>query len=511
MKLILVAAMSLRLKTQLLRARFLSDMCVSLWIFLISVEALARAGGAGGGHVQSSHDSYSTHSVTTESSDSVYIDNLVSAIFRLPWYLQLIIFAAVAFVLYRFYGRGQSGRPQVTFDVSRDSSSSPDPFGGAGVQLPPSINPPMSEEELRVTLEKVRTGFTTIQDSWSQKTTAPMRRFISDGVYQRFNAQFVMMNLLDQTNRITDLSVLDLRPVNFFLDGPRECLEVAIKARAFDQFVSEKHPQFNSPGGRESFGEVWSLIRQRNRPQPRDIFAKDQCPQCGADITNKLQETASCPFCGTAINNGEYDWVVAEITQLEPYMSREASSMRSHLQSIIDQVRMQLPQFSRQDLEDRTSNAFLQILIGTAARQDDRIGRFSSERGRSAVTALQQNFLQPQTVFNRLYLSSVELRDLTTDSSKIRAEVAITCVAQRLQMVGNDLQSVDADVKAHAFTVAMVRTLDGSLIAKGSIYANTCPQCGGPQKDTLNLKCSYCSAVLNDPRYEWILDSIETL
>ena len=44
---------------------------------------------------------------------------------------------------------------------------------------------------------------------------------------------------------------------------------------------------------------------------------------------------------------------------------------------------------------------------------------------------------------------------------------------------------------------------------KGSIYANSCPQCGGTQKDSLNAVCEYCGSVLNDPRGDWIVADLD--
>ena len=40
---------------------------------------------------------------------------------------------------------------------------------------------------------------------------------------------------------------------------------------------------------------------------------------------------------------------------------------------------------------------------------------------------------------------------------------------------------------------------------QGSLYAHSCPNCGAPVKDTIELNCTYCNAQLNSTKYEWII------
>ena len=54
---------------------------------------------------------------------------------------------------------------------------------------------------------KVKTAFISIQTAWAEKNLSNVRRFISDGVYQRFNTQFKMMTLLKQNDIISNVTI----------------------------------------------------------------------------------------------------------------------------------------------------------------------------------------------------------------------------------------------------------------------------------------------------------------
>jgi uncharacterized tellurite resistance protein B-like protein len=40
------------------------------------------------------------------------------------------------------------------------------------------------------------------------------------------------------------------------------------------------------------------------------------------------------------------------------------------------------------------------------------------------------------------------------------------------------------------------------------LYAHSCPSCGGPVKDTLDLKCQFCGVELNSSKNEWIITQL---
>ncbi|MFX5656762.1 hypothetical protein ABTE24_21525, partial [Acinetobacter baumannii] len=75
-------------------------------------------------------------------------------------------------------------------------------------------------------------AFFTIQESWSNQNVAKMRRFITDGVYQRFHAQFTMMTLLEQQNPVSGVRVLSVNVAKVGRDGAYDFADVMIQAVA---------------------------------------------------------------------------------------------------------------------------------------------------------------------------------------------------------------------------------------------------------------------------------------
>lgn len=357
----------------------------------------------------------------------------------------------------------------------------------------------LSGESLDAELKnKVEIAFHSIQKCWSQKTIAPMRRFISDGVYQRFNAQFTMMNLSHQKNPISRLQIIDMKIASKWSDGAYDVVDVKIKAYAEDQFVSDKFPELNSPGNAESFVEYWSFIRRKDFEKGHNIFKADTCPKCSAPMTAKLMESAQCPYCQTYINNGEYDWVLAEIVQEADYIPTENSSR------VPSKVYEVMPDFSRKVIEDKASNAFMQIMIASATNSPEPLSKFTTKELYQKLfnVTSKTNFL-----FDRLYLNEVNLEKVSVDNDFYRVRLSVKFTFRRIQIHENQLNIIDSDQHTENKNVVMLKSKN-SQPAKGTIYANTCPTCGAPQKDNLNYVCAYCGQAMNDSTLDWIVEEL---
>ena len=432
--------------------------------------AWGRAGGSGGGH--SSGGGYSSHvSYGNGGGSSGSSGDPVTVIF---------FFVVIFFVL---YGLVKKQRQQ---QISL-----------AAAQMSKSPLTPEQQDDLK---KKVQTAFLTIQTAWSEQNLKSMRRFITDGVYQRFNAQFKMMKILEQVNTLSNVKIKDIFLIKYFAEGNYECVDVKIHAYAVDQFSSKKFPQFNSPGNGEDFVECWSFIRRKDYMQGKDIFNSENCPSCSAPLNDKLLETARCSYCGAYLNGGEFDWVLCEITQEEDY---QATTMTPALQEKITQVRPAYPAFSRHVLEDIGSNAFLQVLIAKYTGAADVLHRFCTD---SAFATVKQYVQGTALVYDRLYLSSVEVTDLTLQDHAIHAQVQIEYCSLLVAFddKGN-ARLLTNDIVKNQATVSLMRELSNET-SKGSIFANACSKCGATQDDNLSAVCAYCASPLNDPKRDWVVE-----
>jgi predicted lipid-binding transport protein (Tim44 family) len=463
--------------------------------------AWARAGGAGGGHgggggshgggfggggFSGGHSGGGSYGHSGYgSSGSGYSNGSDSGA---AFLFTILVIGAVIYVIYS-RSRANNFMPA---SLSPDSSLPSDVFFEKPILL--------NEIDTEDFYKKLNLAFLTIQKSWSEKNVTFMRRFISDGVYQRFNAQFTMMNLLDQTDQMTNVQLKSANIIVSKLEGLYEIVDVKIWAYSEDQFVSQKFPELNSPGGGESFVEYWSFIRRKDHMIASDIFHSENCPKCSAPLQSQLMETARCSYCGTYINNGEFDWVLSEITQEADYRATNTELTIQTLTKGNLQVAA-IPDFATQLIEDRASNAFMQILIAIASKNSDALIRFSTAQ---ALETLKSNMFAANFLFDRLFLNSVELANCELKNNYLILNLNIKFSYRRVHIEEQRAHLMDQDIVTSYRVLTMIRELNDTA-AKGSVYANSCPTCGAPQSDTLSSVCPFCNSAYNDPKHEWIV------
>lgn len=365
-------------------------------------------------------------------------------------------------------------------------------------------NPNFDEVKFK---EKVKTSFIQIQEAWQNKDMSKVRKYISDGMYQRLNVQFKMMDKLSQKNTIDKLEVKNIYLDRVDTDGFFDVIHVAIHASVNDHFVSEKYPELNS-GGSEEFVEYWSYLKKRGAEE-KDIFSSDNCPSCGAALPKIPGEVAKCEFCGTLTNSGEYDWVLSEVTQADDYVSSNPLVVKaSNLQDKVMEIEQQNDDFSIQLIEDKASNAFLQIETARVLNDPAILRRFTTDTAFEKIKATFDS--KEQFVYNRIFLSDVTLIGALQKDNMNSMIVSIKYSYQRVIPQEKKAVKLDAVVVTDTKVIILSRNANPE-VSKGSLYAHRCPSCGGPVGDTIDLKCQYCGHELNSPANEWIVSDMMTL
>lgn len=100
-------------------------------------------------------------------------------------------------------------------------------------------------------LTKANTAFLAIQEAWMKQDMAPVRRWISDGIWQRFNTQFAMMRLLGQKNLVSNIQIRNTFIDAVEQDGNFDIVHVGIHFSARDDFVSAKFSELDQRGDLE--------------------------------------------------------------------------------------------------------------------------------------------------------------------------------------------------------------------------------------------------------------------
>jgi len=472
----------------------------AFWLVIGSLANLyARAGGAGGGggHSSGGHSGgFSGGGGSSYGGGSYYYGprgSLGGSIFGIFCFL---IVLAIIIVLVILILRNKSTEGVRYSDVEIQPPS----LDRSSMAAFLAANPGFSIEEFN---HKVGEAFLQIQAAWTAQDLSGVRRFISDGIYQRFATQFRMMGQLKQRNVLGNIRILDIKPVAATKDGEYGVIQVFIRAAMSDSFVCELDHSLDTESN-ETFIEYWSFIRkQQPLKDDSDMYHKQACPSCGAPLPDDMGELCRCEYCKVVVNSGEFDWILSEITQEEDY--GDGSAMAAYVsadltQNVADLTR-EAPDLAVQLIEDKASNAFLQIMTALATRDPAVVRRFVSDEALASITGL---IPEQAVVFNRLYLNEAVLLGARRLESRHALDVGMTASLQRVRLASRGFTPVDDDIIQSGYVVTLER--DAAAVPnKGALYQHQCPNCSGAVGDTLDLNCQYCGVPLNSMKNEWIV------
>lgn len=457
-----------------LNGKILFALLVSLAIYQT---IYARAGGGGGHSHSSSHSSggfssgYGGHSYYTHSSGGSI--GVISTV--------VIIIIVVVFLIVA----SKMKKNGVTF--SQENSGGNSNFV-ASQPLPPDLDQ-----------NKVRTSFLGVQDAWQRKDLKSVRKWMSDGVYQRFNAQFAMMNKLSQVNKLSNIRIDSIALAKEDADNGYKTADVAISFTMDDEFTSDKYPQFNQKFRGESATEYWTFIKKEDAQSGKNLYDNNNCPNCGAPFDVNMGEISRCSACGTLTNNASYDWVLSEITQEDDYNGGANYSTVAAVHELTKNDKL----FSVQRIEDVASNIFMQIMEVLSGAPDQKLSRFADETVTQGI--LQYKKQQGDFVFDRLYLNDVDLKSHTTEHDRLNLIFSLRATYQRVRM-GQKLTLMDNDMVTANYTMKLSKNLKAlQTPEKETVYSYECANCGAPFSDTTNDVCPYCSAPIVDFNKNWVL------
>ena len=320
-------------------------------------------------------------------------------------------------------------------------------------------------------------------------------------MYQRFNTQFIMMKQIEQVNQISDIQIQQVFIDEVETDGVYDIVHVGIQYSMYDGFESKKYTQLNDGGPLQAL-DFWSFIK-KSGVKEKDLYHTVNCPNCGGNLPEDGGETAKCPYCSTITYLGDYDWILAEITQPDDYYNANAKYEKQGKFS--RKIREQMGEkqdFSLQLLEDKASNGYMQLMTALVLKKPEITRRFVSDKLYEKIE--QQIKSEPVFVFNRLYLNHVTSFDFFTENGKDNIVVALKRSSQKIKNTNSNSPQFDRSIFAQDEVLIMSRDA-GAGKPLGSLYAHSCPNCGAPVKDTVDLKCTYCDAQLNSTKYEWII------
>ena len=171
---------------------------------------------------------------------------------------------------------------------------------------------------------RVEHAFFLIKQAWSAHDMASVRGFITDGIYQRYAIQFSIQQQHQRHRMLDELSIHSCELVGIEADKHFETLHFKVASRARHRTVKKDVAKpFHKLPAFTNTVEYWTYIRLpgvKTRSQPG--LLEGICPNCGSTLL--LSKFEQCQACNSLVTSGEYDWILAKITQEEEWRFQNA-------------------------------------------------------------------------------------------------------------------------------------------------------------------------------------------
>jgi hypothetical protein len=342
-------------------------------------------------------------------------------------------------------------------------------------------------------LYRVDTLAEKLNHAWCDHKMESVRNLVSAGIFNRFNIQLELMKKEGIVNVMQDwfLETLSINSVE--ADSTYHTIHVRLSARARDLNL----PINLTPAQRQSklldvkqnkYTEIWSFVRRVNAKTDSSKFVlSGNCPSCGSNILN-LGELNRCGHCKSIINSGEYDWVLAEITQLEEWKENDTNRIGYKFDSIQETN----PDVNIQTLEDRVSYLFWRWILSSREKS-------SKPLQRNATEYFFKEFAPTSHHFD-VAVGSVSTVELDWNERKIKSKVLVL-------WSGSTSIGKEPVHKEHYFYVQM----DRNARKQNGLAGHSCEACGAPLPESNSLQCSYCSSPIPAIVNDWLLHKVSEL
>jgi len=363
-------------------------------------------------------------------------------------------------------------------------------------------------------MDRVRVAFVTIQHAWCGQNLTAVRAFISDGVYERFSLQFDEQRAQGLRNQMDGLNVGDIAVAGGYADALFDVLSIRIEASAVDSMVGIKDgKRLSGSTVSEPFAEVWTFLRRRGAKTNPDKpgLMEGNCPNCGGAI--ELNQNANCQYCGAILRSGQYDWVLAEITQECEWQPGQQRALPG-----LNDLTSKDPGFNLQALEDRASVIFWRLATAerlgdtkplTKAALPDFLDRYGADlkarRGPHGERTWQGDRAVGSVDTLGFILFSPEPQALSPEPSLDRAVLEIRWSGTRLTADAQGKTQRHEQSSVSHLLLVLARKAGAKSDTDKSISSAHCPTCGAPESTAASGVCEFCGATLNDGSQSWAL------
>jgi tellurite resistance protein len=354
-------------------------------------------------------------------------------------------------------------------------------------------------------LARARRAFEVAQRAWCAQDLEPLRHFVSDGVFERFSLQIEEQVANGWRQGMEGLRVTGTGLVHVSAGARFDTVTVRIG------FAADIHRVERASGERISgsrlpekhFSECWSFVRHAGAESLEgDGLLEGRCPNCGATLA--MNQSVKCSHCECLVKSGEFDWVLAEITQASVWRPEEEAAIPG-----LAAFAQRDPGLSAQLLEDRASVAFWRA---TAAERRGAVEPLA----RVATPALCEDYaggLAPRADGTRLgttdrAVGSVRTLGLLAGEATDRAVVEVHWDGRRTTFEADGSARADAH-RGFRRTLLVFTRPAGETTPVDFTFATThCRNCGAADDGSTRATCAYCDAPRTGDRGTWLLSAL---
>jgi len=358
--------------------------------------------------------------------------------------------------------------------------------------------------DLDAFLHRFKTAFRKIQAAWSAQDLSDVKHFMSDRVFERFSLQLQEQQDLGYRNVVEQVKIFTCNAAEIDTSSMFDVLTVCVTASAVDYRVSLRDGSVISgnPSRAEQFTEYWTLIRRHGTQsvESRKSLFEGHCPNCGADV--HLNRLGNCESCDSVIRSGEYDWVLSEITQASVWkpLGRDQLALANEYRNSAD------PGFSIHHLTDRASVIFWRRAMADRLGDLAPLSKVATDEF-CAATAPKLT-MQPE---GRRYLGNCSVGSLSMvgvlrDQDADRALVEVQFSAHDFRQARDGAVSDLGNWRRIRRLMVLRRNKGVTSNVSHSLNSANCPSCGAPETDLVSHACEFCGEVLNQGRFDWVLE-----
>jgi uncharacterized tellurite resistance protein B-like protein len=468
----------------------------SAWARLGGGEGFSSGGGGSGGGSFGSGGS---------GGDGFFLYLLIQMAFRHP-VLGIPLLLVFVFFMFRFGISGYSQHVSRSIRTGyRVQSARERESAAAGMNRIQKRDPGFSLDRFAARITGI---FPQLQEAWSRQDMKPLRAILSDGVFERLQLQLEMMKARRVHNTNSQVKVLSSRVVGVRSDSFFDTVHFSITASALDETVNSETGKLLKTGKRNSsFTEIWSFLRKPGvKTLANPGLMEGFCPNCGTRL--EISDSLECPSCRSIVNSGEYDWVLAEITQEEVWRDRPAMPIPG-----VVELREKDPAFNLQHVEDKASVIFWRHRAAELFASETYLKKVALPEYLERTLSL----FHPQTDGRHIFYADpalgavevVEVCPAQTPEGQDSVRVKMTWSGHKeKEKIPSFLPPDYSRSRTVVQEYILVRNTGVMSSAKHTLSSAHCPACGAPETRNTKGECEYCRLPRNDGSSGWVLSGV---